>query len=63
MPVYARERVAYLWLVDPILRTLEIYRLDGPRWIVASTHGGTDVARPEPFEAIDIDLSRWWLGE
>jgi Uma2 family endonuclease len=63
MPVYARERVAYLWLADPILRTLEVYRLDGPRWVVASTHGGTDVARPEPFETIDIDLSRWWLEE
>jgi Uma2 family endonuclease len=63
MPVYARERVGYLWLVDPILRTLEAYRLDASRWVVASTHGGADVIRAEPFDAIEIGLSQWWLGD
>ena len=63
MPVYAREHVRHLWLVDPILRTLEVYRLDGARWIVASTHGGQEPARAEPFEALELDLSRWWLEE
>ena len=29
MPVYAREQVGHLWLVDPRLRTLEVYRLEG----------------------------------
>lgn len=61
MPAYAREHVAHLWLVDPILRTLEVYRLDGPRWIVVSTHGGAETVRAEPFEAVELDLSRWWL--
>ena len=63
MPVYARERVAHLWLVDPILRTLEVYRLDGTRWVVAATHGGAEVVRPEPFDATEIDLTNWWLAE
>src|SRR5207249_852908 len=40
MRVYARERVGHLWIVDPILRTLEVYRLENGRWVVASTHGG-----------------------
>lgn len=62
MAIYARERVSYLWLVDPMLRTLEVYRLEGPRWIVASTHGGAEGVRAEPFEAIEMDMSRWWLG-
>jgi Uma2 family endonuclease len=61
MPVYARERVEHLWLVDTTTRTLEVYRLNGDQWIVASTHGGVDVIRAEPFSAIEIDLSRWWL--
>lgn len=61
MPVYAREHVGHLWLVDPILRTLEVYRLEGQRWVVASTHGDTDRIRAEPFEALEIDMSRWWL--
>ena len=47
MRVYAREQVGYLWIVDPILRTLEVYRLEGSRWVVASTHGGAEGVRAE----------------
>jgi len=61
MRVYARERVTHLWIIDPILRTLEIYRLEDGRWIVASTQAGTDVVRAEPFDAIEVRLERWWL--
>ncbi len=60
MPVYAREGVRHLWLVDPITRTLEVYRLDGRRWVVASTHGGAEVVRAEPFAELEIDINRWW---
>jgi Uma2 family endonuclease len=61
MPVYARESVSHLWIVDPILKTLEVYRLESGRWVVASTHGGDDRVRAEPFDAIEIDIARWWL--
>jgi Uma2 family endonuclease len=61
MPVYAREHVGHLWLVDPLLRTLEVYRLEGQRWVVVNTHADTDLVRTEPFEALEIDISRWWL--
>jgi len=61
MAIYSRERVSHLWLVDPRLRTLEVYCLEGQRWVVASTHGDAEVVRAEPFEAIELDISRWWL--
>ena len=61
MPVYAREQVRHLWLVDPGMRTLEVYRLEAQRWVVMSTHGGSGMIRAEPFAAIEIDLGRWWL--
>ncbi|MBI4488669.1 MAG: Uma2 family endonuclease [Deltaproteobacteria bacterium] len=61
MPIYSREQVGYLWLVDPLMRTLEVYRLEGQRWVVVSTHGGAEGVRAEPFEAIELDISRWWL--
>ena len=60
MRVYASERVGHLWIVDPILRTLEVYRLENGRWVVASTHGGTEQVSAEPFEALALDMRRWW---
>ncbi len=61
MPIYAREQVDHLWLVDPGLRTLEVYGLEAQRWVVLSTHGGSGLIRAEPFAAIEIDLGRGWL--
>ena len=61
MRVYARERSRHLWIVDPILRTLEVYRLEGGRWVVAGTHAGAEAVCAEPFEALALDLGRWWL--
>jgi Uma2 family endonuclease len=61
MRIYGRERVPHLWIVDPILRTVEVYRLEGERWIVATTHGGGDPARLEPFATVDLEVARWWL--
>ena len=63
MATYAREGVAHLWLVDPLAHTLEVYRLEGDRWIVASTHAGDVAARAEPFDAVPMDMSQWWLPE
>jgi Uma2 family endonuclease len=61
MPIYAREGIGHLWIVHPLLQTLEVYRLEAGRWIVASNHGGTDRVRAEPFDAVEIDLARWWI--
>jgi Uma2 family endonuclease len=61
MPVYARERVEHIWLVDPLQRTLEVYRLEGQHWMVVSTHGGEESIHAEPFAALELDMSRWWL--
>jgi len=63
MRIYAREGVEHLWFVDPIARTLEIYRLEAGRWVVVAVHGGDDVVRAEPFDAIEVRLDRWWLPE
>jgi len=61
MRIYARERVAHLWMVDPLARTLEIYRLEDNRWVVAGTHAASEHVRPEPFDAVELDIGRWWL--
>ena len=62
MRIYAREGLAHLWIVDPIVRTLEVYRLEEGRWLVASTHDGDGGVRAEPFEAVELEMGRWWLS-
>jgi Uma2 family endonuclease len=61
IPVYAREGVRHAWLVDPIAKTLEVYTLgaDG-RWAEPIRHGGAEVVRADPFDAIGLDLSALW---
>lgn len=61
MRCYRREGVSSAWLVDPIARTLESFRLDGGRWTVVASHGGDDPVRVEPFEQAEMHLARWWL--
>lgn len=60
MRVYARERVAHAWLVDPIGQTLEVMRLDNDRWTILSSWAKADVVRAEPFDALDLDLTLLW---
>ncbi|MGO9313315.1 MAG: Uma2 family endonuclease [Syntrophobacteraceae bacterium] len=38
MPIYARHGVPYLWLIDPIAKTLDVYRLKAGEWIVAALY-------------------------
>jgi Uma2 family endonuclease len=60
MPIYARRGVAYLWLIDPQLRTLEVYCLEDGHWRVVESHGGSIGVRAEPFAAVELDMRRWW---
>jgi len=60
MNLYARERLRYLWLVDPLARVLEVYRLEEGRWVVVLTSGGDAKVRAEPFEDVELDLALWW---
>lgn len=58
--IYRREGVAHLWLCDPRIRTLEVYRLEGGRWTELDTFEGDVKVRAEPFDAVELDLARLW---
>lgn len=60
-PDWAREDVRHLWIVDPLARTVEVFRLEGGRWVVATVHAVAGPARIEPFDAVELDVDRWWL--
>jgi Uma2 family endonuclease len=58
--IYAREGIPHAWLLNPSLRTLEVLRLDGGRWVVAGAFDDEQVVRVDPFADVAIELSRLW---
>jgi Uma2 family endonuclease len=63
LPVYAREGVRHVWLLDPKARTLEVFRLDGTALALLATYSGQDSVRAEPFEAAELSLAYVWGGQ
>ena len=61
LPRYARYAIQWAWIVDPIAKGLEVYRLEQERWSLLSTHEGVGLVRIEPFDACEIDLGALWI--
>lgn len=61
LPVYAREKVAHVWLVDPEEKALEVLRLDGPTYRIIAVFTGDAPVRAEPFDAIALELGALWM--
>jgi Uma2 family endonuclease len=59
--IYAREGVQHVWLVNPLIRTLEILRLDARRWTLVETLSDEQPVRAEPFDAIEFELAKLWV--
>jgi Uma2 family endonuclease len=60
LPIYAREEVGHVWLLDPLARTLEILRIEGAHWVLLAIHKDDERVRAEPFQAFELDLSVLW---
>ncbi len=58
LPRYASVGVAHCWLFDPALKTMQVLRNVDGRWLVASGFTSEDKVRAEPFEALELELSR-----
>jgi Uma2 family endonuclease len=61
LPIYAREGVGHLWLVDPLARTVEVYRRSAEGWLLVATHAAGEKVRAEPFDAVELDLAALWI--
>jgi Uma2 family endonuclease len=60
LPIYARERVAHVWLLDPLTKTLEVLRNEDAGWRLLATWRDAAVVRAEPFDAIELELQALW---
>ena len=47
-PIYAREGVCWLWLVDPIDRTLEVFELHDGQWLLIAEREGRRAGEHPP---------------
>ncbi|MEW6262445.1 MAG: Uma2 family endonuclease [Thermodesulfobacteriota bacterium] len=63
MPIYAASGVPYLWLIDPIAKLLETFKLKDGAWTVMGNYAEKDKARVEPFPEVEIDLANLWWGD
>ena len=59
-PVYAREGVAHLWLVEPTDRTLEAFELHDGQWLLIASAKDDDPVSIRPFDAITFSLGDLW---
>jgi Uma2 family endonuclease len=60
VPAYARAGVDHVWLLDPELETLEVFRLDGDTYRLVGTWRADAVCRAEPFDEIELPLPSLW---
>ena len=59
-PMYAREGVGHLWLVDPADRTLEAFELRDGHWVLIAGAKDDDPISIRPFDAITFSLGDLW---
>lgn len=55
MPIYARYGVPYAWLVEPLERRIEAFRLSDGRWVPAGGSAAPAPVRLPPFEAVGLE--------
>jgi Uma2 family endonuclease len=60
MRIYAREGVKHVWHVDPLARTLEVFRRVEDHWLLVDTFAAEERVRAEPFEAVELELALVW---
>lgn len=60
VPIYAQAGVGHVWLVDPVLQTVEALRLEAGGYRLLGTWTGDAKVRLEPFEAFELELSALW---
>lgn len=61
MPIYARHGVPHFWLIDPVTKTLEVFRLQAGNWLLLAAFADDDKVRIEPFQEVTIELNNLWL--
>jgi Uma2 family endonuclease len=57
---YRDAGVAHYWIVDPIAKTIEAFRLEDGQFVAAGGGERNEVVKLPPFDDLSIQLSRLW---
>lgn len=60
LPLYAASGVPWIWLVDPELRTVEVYETEKGRPALALSAADDARLVLPPFDG-EFDLAKWWV--
>lgn len=60
LPIYAEHGVPHLWLIDPELRTVEVFELRERRWLLLNVYEDSAEVSASPFTEIKLPLSSLW---
>ncbi len=60
LPIYARHQVTHAWLIEPLAKTLEVFRLTQRQWLLLNTYRDAAKVQAEPFDTMELDLSMLW---
>ena len=61
-PAYGAAGIPWLWLIDPLARTLEVFRNRDGEWSVVGAYEGEADAAVPPFEAVPLSMQEVWGG-
>jgi Uma2 family endonuclease len=60
LPIYAREKVEHVWLLDPRVRTLEAFALEPGGYRLLGVWRDNAKVRVPPFDAVEVELGGFW---
>jgi len=52
-----------VWLIDPLIHTLEVLRYQRNGWLLVATFSEDERVRAEPFDAVELELGVLWPKE
>ena len=53
----------WVWLVDPLARTVEVFELRDGVYALIAGHDDGDTLVAAPFAAVTLPMAQWWLTE
>ena len=58
--IYARAGIPHFWIIDPLIKKLEVHELRDGRWLLLQTVSQHQTVVAPPFDAVSFSLGMLW---